>query len=168
MSLLACTDVDYRADGTARAALLLFGGWRVPSEVGGRIHRAQAVAPYEPGAFARRELPCLLPLLTPLVGHLEAVIIDGYVTLDGNGRPGLGWALYEALGRAVPVVGVAKTAFRGSPHAGPVERGGTRALYVTAAGLEARAAATLVRDMAGEYRVPTLLRRVDRACRTAP
>ena len=168
MPLLACTDVDYRPDGSARAALLLFAGWRATSEVGGRIQRIEEVAPYEPGAFARRELPCLLPLLAPLVGRLDAVVIDGYVTLDRAGRPGLGWALYGALGRAVPVVGVAKTAFRGSPHAEAVERGGTRALYVTAAGLDARAAAALVRDMAGDYRVPTLLGRVDRACRAAP
>lgn len=168
MTLLACTDVDYRADGSARAALVLFEGWRATSEVGGQIQCVEEVAPYEPGAFARRELPCLLPLLEPLVGRLDAVVIDGYVTLDRAGRPGLGWALYGALGQAVPVVGVAKTAFQGSPHAETVERGGTRALYVTAAGLDARAAAALVRDMAGDYRVPTLLGWVDRACRAAP
>lgn len=166
--MLACADVDYRSDGSARAALLLFTDWRAASEIGGRIHRVAAVVPYEPGAFARRELPCLLPLLTPLAGRLEAVVIDGYVTLDAAGRPGLGWALYGALGRAVPVVGVAKTAFRGSPHAEAAERGGTRALYVTAAGLDAREAAAQVRGMAGEYRMPTLLGRVDRAGRNTP
>jgi deoxyribonuclease V len=166
--VFACADVDYRPDGSARAALLLFTDWAAASETGGRIHRLEAVAPYEPGAFARRELPCLLPLLSPLVGALKAVVIDGYVTLDGDGRPGLGWALYAALGRAVPVVGVAKTAFRGSPHAEAVRRGETRALYVTAAGLGAREAAAHVQAMAGDYRVPTLLKRVDRACRDAP
>ena len=62
----------------------------------------------------------------------------------------------------VPVIGVAKTAFRPATHAVPVLRGGSaRPLYVTAAGLPLASAADLVRRMAGRYRLPDALRRAD-------
>jgi deoxyribonuclease V len=60
------------------------------------------------------------------------------------------------------VVGVAKTAFRGASHAIEVCRGkARRPLYVTAIGLPADRAAALVGRMAGTYRLPDALRRVD-------
>ncbi|MDA0167933.1 hypothetical protein OJ998_02455 [Solirubrobacter taibaiensis] len=63
-------------------------------------------------------------------------------------------------------MGVAKSAFRSATHAIPVLRGrSTRPLYVTAAGLEASTAAALVREMAGTYRLPDALRRVDQLTR---
>jgi len=47
-----------------------------------------------------------------------------------------------------------------------VRRGGTdRPLYVTAAGRDRAEAAALVRDMAGEFRLPDALRRVDALAR---
>jgi deoxyribonuclease V len=63
----------------------------------------------------------------------------------------------------VPVIGVAKTAFRAAIHAVPVVRGDTaaRPLYVTAAGMSRHQAADLVRHMAGRYRLPDALRRAD-------
>jgi deoxyribonuclease V len=71
---------------------------------------------------------------------------------------------------AVPVIGVAKTAFRAATHAIEVFRGiARRPLYVTAAGIPADHAAELVRHMAGPYRLPDALRRVDTLTRnTAP
>ncbi len=96
------------------------------------------------------------------------VVIDGYVWLSEDRRPGLGARLFEALGGSVVVVGVAKTGFAGSAFAEPVLRGDSaKPLYVTAAGVEASVAAGWIRGMHGEYRVPTLLRRVDRLCRDA-
>jgi hypothetical protein len=53
-----------------------------------------------------------------------------------------------ATGR-VPLIGVAKTAFRGATHAIKVHRGSAaRPLYVTAVGVPAEQAATFVRRMA--------------------
>jgi deoxyribonuclease V len=50
----------------------------------------------------------------------------------------------------------------------PVLRGAaSRPLLVTAAGIAATTAADLVRAMAGPYRLPTALQRVDRLCREA-
>lgn len=166
---LACIDVDYRPDGSARTAALLFGEWSDAREAGAVLHTSPQVAAYQPGAFYLRELPCLLAVLEPLAGQLEVVVIDGYVTLDATGRPGLGWHLFGALGRQVAVIGVAKTAFQGSAHALPLHRGQSqRPLFVTAAGLELLQAATFVQQMAGPHRLPTLLKRVDQACRAAP
>jgi deoxyribonuclease V len=67
----------------------------------------------------------------------------------------------------VPVIGVAKTAFRTATHAVPVLRGhSARPLYITAAGMPAREAADLVRHMTGPFRLPDALRRADTLART--
>jgi deoxyribonuclease V len=109
-------------------------------------------------------LPHLLKVLAEVREPLEAVVIDGYVWL-GEEKAGLGAHLYEALGRSVPVIGVAKTAFHSS-LAVPVLRGQSqRPLFVTAVGVDASAAAECVRRMHGPSRIPTLLNRVDRLCR---
>jgi deoxyribonuclease V len=57
-----------------------------------------SVAPHLPGQLFRLELPCLLAVLAldPLP---ECVVVDGYVWLDGEGRPGLGAHLWEAIER---------------------------------------------------------------------
>ena len=173
--MLACTDVDYRPDGTARAAAVLFEDWINQTPTHELIIRLNNMQPYVPGEFYRRELPCLvavLDLAVNLAGPLDAVIVDGYVTLDGAGHAGLGLHLYkylqEALGRTVPVIGVAKTAFRGSAHALALRRGTSHSpLYITAAGIDVQEAAEHILAMAGPHRLPTLLKRVDQACRRA-
>ena len=151
--MIVCTDVDYRPDGSARAAALLVAEWSDAQPLGEWTRHVDGVEPYLPGEFFRRELPCLLAVLEQVLqvaGPLSAVVIDGYVTLDAAGTPGLGAHLYAALGEAVPVIGVAKTAFRGSPHALAVCRGGSRsALYVTAVGMEPGEATRAVQAMAG-------------------
>jgi deoxyribonuclease V len=163
--MLACVDVDYRDEG-AVAACVLFRDWADEAPAAERVERIARVEPYRPGQFYRRELPCLLAVLGPVAEGLEAVVIDGYVWLRDESAPGLGGHLYEALGRAVPVVGVAKTRFRSAEVARPVLRGGSgRPLYVTAAGVSADEAARHVRAMHGPYRIPTLLKRVDQLCR---
>jgi deoxyribonuclease V len=40
-------------------------------------------------------------------------------------------------------------------------------LYVTAVGIDPRAAASNVRGMHGKHRLPTMIKRVDRLCRDA-
>ncbi len=164
--LIACLDVDYRPSHAAAAAVA-FVGYEAPSSVEEVTVRVDEVAPYEPGAFYKRELPCLLAALAALRRAPEVVIVDGYVWL-GEGAPGLGKHLFDALARATPVIGVAKTSFRGSPHAEIVLRGASQTpLYVTAEGVPARDAALHVRSMSGPNRIPTLLRRVDTLCRRA-
>lgn len=160
---IAAVDVHYEGGG-ARAAAVLIPDWPSPEVVGARTVRLDEVPPYRPGQFFLRELPPLLAVLDG-AGPLSAVVVDGYVDLDPAGRPGLGRHVYDALG--IPVVGVAKTAFRGADHARPVVRGAAvKPLFVTAAGLSPEAAAAHVAQMSGSFRLPDALRLVDRLART--
>ena len=161
--MLACVDVDYRGTG-AVAACVLFRAWDDAGSAAERVEAIAQVAPYQPGQFYRRELPCLLSVLATVAEPLETIVVDGYVWLSDD-RPGLGAHLYEALGRRAAVIGVAKTRFAGA-EAEPVIRGGSRRpLYVSAAGLDRARAAHCIAEMHGHYRLPTLLRRVDQLCR---
>lgn len=165
-ALYAAVDVHYPADGGARAALVLATDPRLERVVDERVHWLPDVAPYRPGRFFERELPALRAVLTDS-GGLALVVVDGYVDLDPHGRPGLGAHLHADLN--VPVIGVAKTAFRSATHAIEVRRGAaTRPLYVTATGVPVEEAAALVARMAGPYRMPEALRRADALARGRP
>lgn len=156
-------DVGYPETGGARAALVISADPAFAELTGERVAWLDEVEPYRPGEFYRRELPAMRAVLDP-AGALDLVVVDGYVDLDPAGRPGLGARLHEQIG--VPVIGVAKTAFRSATHAAPVRRGAaTRPLYVTAAGLTVADAADLVAAMAGPHRMPDALRRVDQLSR---
>jgi deoxyribonuclease V len=161
--MIACVDVDYRGD-EAWAACVLLRDWADADSAGVYVEHLTGVAPYQPGQFYRRELPCLLAVLARVTDGIEAVVVDGYVWL-GDGTPGLGAHLYEALGRGVPVVGVAKTRFAGAAAEAVVRGTSRRPLYVTAAGMDLAEAAVWVRSMHGPFRIPTLLKKVDQLCR---
>ena len=157
--LAAAVDVHYPASGGARAAAVLAAEASFSLVGDERVVAVGDVLPYQPGAFYLRELPALLALLAGR-DELGLVVVDGYADLDSNGRPGLGARLHAELG--MPVIGVAKSAYRTATHAIPVLRGtSSRPLFVTAAGLPTDDAAELVRHMAGSYRVPDALRRAD-------
>ena len=121
-----------------------------------------------PGAFYRRELPCLLALLDRLAAPPSCILVDGHATLGAAAKPGLGAVLFDALGGGIPVVGIAKTAYRGTPAEAEVLRGRSiRPLYVTSVGMDASVARDGVRQMHGASRIPTLLRLADQFCRAA-
>jgi deoxyribonuclease V len=66
----------------------------------------------------------------------------------------------------IPVIGVTKSAFKTATHAIPVLRGGSaRPLFVTSAGMPRAHAADLVQAMAGPFRRPDVLRRLDALAR---
>jgi len=121
--------------------------------------------PYVPGEFKKRELPFLLKLLGSAKEHAtDVVLVDGYVQL-GEDRPGLGAHLHAALEGRCAVIGVAKTKFNGATSIRIVRGASTSPLFITAIGMEPKAAAELVRTMHGPHRIPTLLRRVDQLSR---
>ena len=96
--------------------------------------------------------------------------VDVQYRPTGEARAALVLAASAAFAPIVgmPVIGVAKTPFASATQASPVVRGSsgaTRPLYVTAAGMPAAEAAELVRSMAGRYRLPDALRRVDALAR---
>ncbi len=93
------------------------------------------------------------------------VIIDGYAWLGGQ-RRGLGAHLYEALDKRAAIIGVAKTRFVGADPVALVTRGGSRTpLFVTAAGMDVAEAASQIRAMHGNHRIPTMLKRADQLSR---
>jgi deoxyribonuclease V len=162
---LAIVDVQYEGAG-ARAACVVARAWDDASSCEERVVEIAAVRPYVPGAFFERELPCIAEVLSVLRARPAAVVVDGYVDLDEKGKPGLGAHLHEHLGRRIPVVGIAKTAFRGSDFAVKVLRGQSQnPLFVTARGIALEQAAKLVGRMHGPHRLPTLLVRVDQLAR---
>ena len=152
-------DVYYPASGGARAALVLAGDRAFAEILAQKTAFVPEVAPYVPGQFRERELPPLRAVLAGVTG-IELLVVDGYVDLAPDGRPGLGGYVHAEFG--VPVIGVAKSLFATATHAVPVLRGrATRPLYVTAAGLPAAAAAGIVARMSGQFRLPDALRLVD-------
>jgi deoxyribonuclease V len=162
--MIACTDVYY-GQTQAIAACLLFRYWSDDHPSLELTERIQP-EPYEPGRFYRRELPGLLSVIERVPVQTGVIIIDGYVWLGDEFHPGLGAYLYEALGRVTAVIGVAKALFQEGPAVRAIKRGASlRPLYVTAAGMDLNEAARSVVELHGEFRIPTLLKRVDRLCR---
>ena len=164
--VFAAADVHYLESGGARAAAVLAADAAFLAVLGEQIAVVPEVMPYRPGEFYLRELPPLRAVLRGVRG-LSLLVVDGYVDLDPAGRPGLGAHAHAELG--VPVIGVAKSAFRTATHAVPVLRGAaTRPLFVTAAGMSRHDAADLVRTMAGRFRLPDALSRADALARSGP
>jgi deoxyribonuclease V len=162
-TLLMAVDVHYQEDGTARAAAVAAHERCFCRIAWTRTAVVTAGAPYVPGEFYRRELPAIRAVI-PVGGELSLIVVDGYVDLDPDGRPGLGAHVHAEFG--VPVIGVAKTAFRDASHAARVLRGrSSRPLYVTAAGMAVAEAACVVGEMAGHFRIPDALRLADRLAR---
>jgi deoxyribonuclease V len=166
--MIACTDVHY-TDYHATAACILFRDWSDTHPDLTITERVQDPAPYEPGQFYRRELPALLAVVSKFTLRLEVIIIDGYVWLGDWDHPGLGAHLHRTLGGGVAVIGVAKKLFLRGPAVQTIRRGNSaRPLYVSAAGMDLNEAAARIVELHGEFRVPTLLKRVDRLCRGYP
>jgi deoxyribonuclease V len=156
-------DVQYSHDDVARAAMVAADERSFSRVTRTRTAMVPSVAPYRPGDFYQRELPPLRAVI-PTGDDLALIVIDGYVDLDPDGRPGLGAHVYAEFG--VPVIGVAKTRFRTATHAAQVFRGqSARPLHVTAAGLPVAEAAGLVSEMAGQFRLPNALKLADRLAR---
>lgn len=122
------------------------------------------IAEYEPGAFYKRELPCIEKLLKKIdLNAVRSVIVDGYVYLDDSGSPGLGAHLYQLCEKRFPVIGVAKTSFHNNTaNVKMVYRGqSAKPLYVSAIGLDVEEAAQNILNMHGENRMPTMLKKLD-------
>ena len=164
--LFAAADVYYLDSGGARAAAVVAADAAFTHVLGEYTALTLEVAPYQPGQFYLRELPPLRAVLHRIPG-LSLLVVDGYADLDPDGRPGLGAHAHAEF--AIPVIGVAKAAFRTATHAIAVRRGtSARPVFVTAAGMRATDAVGPVQHMAGRFRIPDALRRADTLARTGP
>ncbi len=161
---IACFDVYYHP-GYARACSIVFQTAPCEKVISSYCALIKQVHAYVPGEFYKRELPCLLQVFALIEEEINLIIIDGYVVL-GSGRKGLGGYLFEALDKKIPVIGVAKTFFTGCVDLIEVYRGsGNRPLYVSSIGIDLELSAKLISNLQGNYRIPEVLKTVDRLSR---
>lgn len=120
---------------------------------------------YQPGQFYRRELRCIDEVLRKTdINQIEMIFIDGYADF-GTERLPLGAYVYKQY--QLPVIGIAKNHFQGCVlNDTEVLRGNSlKPLFVTCQGLELDKAKDIVRNMAGAYRLPELVKITDQAAR---
>lgn len=155
-------DVHYRED-FAKVVSIEFEEWEAEQPTIIKEMLVYDIAPYVSGQFYKRELPCILKILEQTdLSLIDTILIDGYVTLNG-GRPGLGRYLYKHLDKSIPIIGIAKKAFRDNEnYVRKVVRGESKQpLFITSVGMQLADAAQRIQEMNGKFRMPTLLRILD-------
>lgn len=164
--MIIALDVDYRGN-KANAAGIVFKNWKDHESVAEYTVQLDKIKDYIPGQFFKRELPCLTKVLSIVNEDITTIVVDGFVWLDDLYKKGLGAYLYQKLNKTIPVIGVAKKSFYslGNNHR-IIFRGESKAaLYITAGGIDLDIAAKNILEMAGEHRIPALLKRADSLCR---
>lgn len=161
--MIYALDTYYYAN-QAKTVCIGFENWEAERESVIYESVYDEIGDYESGAFYKRELPCVLDNLSKIeLTEHDLIVIDGYVVLNDEGKLGLGAYLYEALNQKIPIIGVAKNLFK-EPHQDRITifRGeSTKALFVTTLGIDVRATAENIKKMHGDFRIPTLLKKVD-------
>ena len=158
----------YYFDDYANTICIAFESWT--SEIESEIftEKTAITSDYESGAFYKRELPCILSLLNQIeLKENDIIIVDGYVTLNNDGKIGLGGYLYEALDKKYPIVGIAKNGFA-SPDSQRREvfRGESKTpLFLTAKGINVDQIVPELEKMHGDFRIPGLLKKLDQLTR---
>jgi deoxyribonuclease V len=74
--VISAIDVQYR-DVHAATACVVFTDWQATSAVREITGLSETPAPYVPGEFWRRELPCILAILGQLDFLPDLVVVDG-------------------------------------------------------------------------------------------
>ncbi len=164
--MIILLDVDYREE-TAKGHA---AGILCETPFDSRADRiitavAEDVGAYQPGQFYRRELKCIDEVLKKTdIGRIEIIFIDGYADF-GTDRLPLGAYVYREY--QIPVIGIAKNPFRGCVRDDTeVFRGSSsKPVYVTCQGMEIESARDIVRNMAGAFRLPDLVKMADHAAR---
>lgn len=158
----------YYYEDFAKTVCIAFEDWLSDTEKEIFTEKTEIISDYESGAFYKRELPCILSLLAKIKLHdNDIIIVDGFVTLNNNGKMGLGGYLFEALEKKIPIIGIAKNNFS-SPDdkRRAVLRGESKTpLYLTAMGIDVDEIKIKLEEMHGNYRIPTLLKKLDQLTR---
>lgn len=163
--MILAVDVDYRED-EAIIAGVCFENWKDENPISIIRSKVANIEDYEPGQFYKRELPCILKLIKKYDLKPDVIVVDGFVTLGKESKPGLGMHLYNSLECTIPVIGVAKRHFKDTASTAELLRGESKKpLYVTAVGVNEQDAKGYIHTMHGKYRIPTLLKLVDSECR---
>lgn len=158
----------YYYENFAKTVSLSIRNWTDEEVVSIISDEIEIKSDYKSGEFYKRELPCLLSLISKMdIKEGDIIIIDGYVSLNNIGKKGLGGYLYEALKQKYPVIGVAKNKFseiddeRISILRGTSEK----PLFITSKGIDNKLASSFIRNMKGGFRIPELLKKVDQLTR---
>jgi deoxyribonuclease V len=139
----------YYFEQKAKTVCLEFAKWNESENFKIYTEIIDNVEEYIPGEFYKRELPCIISLLNQIdLKKVEVIIVDGFVYLDDE----------------IPIIGVAKTNFVTiEKYKKPLFRGESKKpLFITAIGIELEDAVRKIETMDGEYRIPTLLKELDR------
>lgn len=166
--MFIAADVYYTAN-RAKAVGVLFRNWSDTEPHDIVVAYTDNPLEYEPGNFYKRELPCIQALIAKInLDRLNAIIVDGYVYLNDDQKPGLGYYVYQCYNERIPVIGVAKSSFHdNNALSAEVYRGNsTRPLFITAAGMDLAEAAAHIQSMHGHYRFPYLLKLLDTHTKT--
>lgn len=161
--MIAAVDVHYKTDYAKAVVVLFKADDLIPQQV--ITEHINEVAEYVPGQFYKRELPCILKVIEKLdLQSIDLIIVDGHVYTDNQKQFGLGGKLWEAFEERIPVIGVAKTSFLSNKDTvTEVLRGESKSpLYVSAIGISLNEAALLVKNLKGSYRIPDILKTLDR------
>lgn len=160
--MVLAIDVHYKDINSKAVGILSNWNDQEPIEV--FIKTLPNTVDYIPGQFYKRELPFIMEILKEInYQTLEAILIDGYVYIDNDKNFGLGGYLWESMDKKVPVIGVAKKKFLGnSDTVVEILRGKSKKpLFVSSIGIDTKQAAQKIKNMKGEYRMPTILKLVD-------
>lgn len=158
----------YYYDNFAKTVCIAFENWNSEKETAVYSEKISITADYESGAFYKRELPCILHLLKKMnLNEGDVIIVDGYVSLNSDGKLGLGGYLFKELYEKYPVIGIAKNKFsEENINRAEVLRGESKTpLYVTVAGADVSEIQIKIQKMHGEFRIPSLLKKLDQLTR---
>ncbi|WP_185146967.1 endonuclease V [Chryseobacterium echinoideorum] len=158
----------YYYENFAKTVCIAFENWNSEEEAAVYTENIAITADYESGAFYKRELPCILHLLKKInLNKGDIILVDGYVSLNSDGKLGLGGYLFKELDEKYPVVGIAKNKFSQDDfNRIEVYRGESKTpLYLTVAGTDILEIKLKIEEMQGEFRIPALLKKLDQLTR---
>ncbi|GAA3410627.1 endonuclease V [Paenibacillus hodogayensis] len=161
--MIVAVDVYYE-ENKAKSVGVIFQSWEDSKPLEIITSYTENPPEYEPGFFYKRELPCIRELLKGTdINQIHTIVVDGYVYLNDEKKPGLGHYVYTDFAGEIPVIGVAKSAFHDNEaFVQKVYRGNSsKPLYITSVGMELAVAAKHIRSMYGAYRFPHLLKLLD-------
>jgi deoxyribonuclease V len=162
---IVLTDVCYQSE-YAQAAGVVIQSWSDTTPASEYLSCSYEIEEYVSGQFYQRELPHLLTLLQKIENY-DCVVVDAHVWLKAD-QPGAGHYLWRALGEHIPVIGVAKNSFHGGIALSLTRGDSKKPLWISAVGIDPQKAHGWIKEMAGPYRVPTLLKHVDALSRLPP
>lgn len=167
--MIIAVDVYYE-ENRAKSVGVIFQRWEDSKPLEVITSYTETPHEYETGFFYKRELPCIQELLKLTdINQIHTLVVDGYVYLDNEQKPGLGHYVYTNYLGEIPVIGVAKNAFHNNEAlVRKIYRGSSsKPLYITAVGMELEIAAEHIQSMYGEYRFPHLLKLLDKQTKEA-